>query len=199
MNVSRTIILVASAIGASASLGQAYGPDTCIQGYVWRDAFPGDHVCVTPDRRDQAADDNRQAAARREPGGGAYGPNTCRQGFVWREARQGDVVCVTPRVRTLTAQDNAQSAARRVARPAAPPPAQVTKVDERCDQYAIRAIRQYREASNTPGCAIGPDGRWQANYDAHYNWCLGAPDSALGSETYARDDHLVRCGAHRRY
>ena len=24
------------------------GPDTCRPGYVWRRAFPGDHVCVPP-------------------------------------------------------------------------------------------------------------------------------------------------------
>ncbi|MFF4646535.1 hypothetical protein [Streptomyces sp. NPDC001389] len=28
--------------------GGAYGPDTCQQGYVWRDSFDGDTVCVTP-------------------------------------------------------------------------------------------------------------------------------------------------------
>jgi hypothetical protein len=39
--------------------------DTCLQGYVWREAVPGDHVCVTPETRTQAADDNSQAASRR--------------------------------------------------------------------------------------------------------------------------------------
>lgn len=47
------------------SLAGAYGPDTCIQGYVWRDAFSGDHVCVLPETRTQAAQDNSQAANRR--------------------------------------------------------------------------------------------------------------------------------------
>ena len=32
-----------------------YGPDTCKNGYVWRDAIPGDHVCVVPDSRSTAA------------------------------------------------------------------------------------------------------------------------------------------------
>jgi hypothetical protein len=31
---------------------------------VWREAHPGDHVCVTPETRAQTAADNRQAAAR---------------------------------------------------------------------------------------------------------------------------------------
>ncbi len=43
-----------------------YGPDTCLQGWVWREAVPGDHVCVTPATRAQATYDNSQAAARRD-------------------------------------------------------------------------------------------------------------------------------------
>lgn len=34
--------------------GGAYGPDTCRQGYVWRDSFDGDTHCVTPAERDAA-------------------------------------------------------------------------------------------------------------------------------------------------
>lgn len=41
-----------------------YGPNTCINGYVWRQASPSDYVCVTPSMRTQAADDNSQAANR---------------------------------------------------------------------------------------------------------------------------------------
>ncbi len=44
--------------------GGAWGPDTCRQGYVWRDAFPGDHVCVTVESRAQAQEDNRKAFER---------------------------------------------------------------------------------------------------------------------------------------
>ena len=68
----------------------------CLPGYVWREAFEGDHVCVTPATRSQAAADNAAAAARREPNGGAYGPDSCKPGFVWRVARPEDLVCVTP-------------------------------------------------------------------------------------------------------
>ena len=85
-------------------------PPRCLdipgQGYVWREAFPSDYVCVTPETRAQAAYDNSQANARREPGGGPYGPDTCRPGFVWREAHPGDLVCVTPETRAKTAEDN---------------------------------------------------------------------------------------------
>ena len=42
-----------------------YGPNTCVNGYVWRAAAPGDLVCVAPPRRQQARNDNAQAAARR--------------------------------------------------------------------------------------------------------------------------------------
>jgi hypothetical protein len=50
----------------SATAGE-YGPDTCRQGFVWREAVPGDHVCVTPETRTQAWDDNAQAASRVAP------------------------------------------------------------------------------------------------------------------------------------
>jgi hypothetical protein len=44
--------------------GGAYGPYTCIQGYVWRQVVPDDYTCVTPAVRSQAAYDNSQAASR---------------------------------------------------------------------------------------------------------------------------------------
>ena len=42
----------------------AYGPDSCVSGYVWREAVEGDRVCVTGDSRNQAAMDNRYASSR---------------------------------------------------------------------------------------------------------------------------------------
>jgi hypothetical protein len=96
-----------------------YGPDTCVSGYVWRGAWPEDHVCVTPQLRDQAAADNSQAAARHLPGS-----DTCVSGYVWRGARPEDHVCVTPQNRDQTAADNAQANTRRAAaQPTAPAPA----------------------------------------------------------------------------
>lgn len=89
-----------------------YGPDTCLQGWVWREATPTDHVCVTPDTRTQTANDNSQAGARRDPNGGPYGPDTCLQGWVWREAVANDHVCVTTATRSQAASDNSQAAAR---------------------------------------------------------------------------------------
>ncbi len=97
-----------------------YGADTCGNGYVWRDAIPGDHACVSPQRRGAVAQENALSSARRVPSGGAYGPDTCANGFVWREAFQGDAVCVTPDSRALVAQENSL-APRRFAVPHALP------------------------------------------------------------------------------
>jgi hypothetical protein len=90
-----------------------YGPDTCKQGYVWRDAIPGDHVCVTGDSRTTAANENAIAGSRVDPGG-AYGPNSCVSGFVWREAYAGDVVCVTGARRSEVKQENIDGPSHRV-------------------------------------------------------------------------------------
>lgn len=99
-----------------------YGQDTCADGYVWREAFPNDHVCVPPDTRRQAAADNA-AAASRLAGGGDYGPGTCKVGFVWREADRfggntagNDRVCVPPATRQQAWNDNATAPSRK-ARP----------------------------------------------------------------------------------
>lgn len=125
------------AVAAAATLAsvapvsaQPFGPDTCVSGFVWREAAPGDNVCVTPATRDATAAQNTQAVANRDPNG-AFGSNSCKQGFVWREAFPGDVVCVTPDVRAATRADNAQAASRKVAgQPEPTPAAQPTAVFE---------------------------------------------------------------------
>ncbi len=45
--------------------GEPFGSDTCKEGFVWRDAFANDHVCVTPAERGQAVFDNLLAPSRR--------------------------------------------------------------------------------------------------------------------------------------
>lgn len=125
-------VLAAAALAPIAPVAaQPFGPDTCISGFVWREAAPGDNVCVTPATRDATAAQNAQAVANRDPNG-AYGSNSCKQGFVWREAFDGDVVCVTPDVRAATLADNAQAASRRVAsqKPAPTPSGRPTVVFE---------------------------------------------------------------------
>ncbi len=90
-----------------------YGPDTCKDGYVWRDTIPGDHVCVRPASRTAAAHENAIAGSRVNPAG-AYGPNTCIVGFVWREAYTGDKTCVTGARRTQVHYENINGPSHRV-------------------------------------------------------------------------------------
>ena len=86
--------------------------DICINGFVWREAVDGDHVCVTPGTRAEAADDNAHAGMRVSVHNQSYGPDTCKQGYVWREATPDDHVCVTPGTRAQTADDNAHAESR---------------------------------------------------------------------------------------
>ena len=46
----------------------AYGPFSCIAGFVWREAYPGDAVCVTPARRTAVARENAEAPLHRTRG-----------------------------------------------------------------------------------------------------------------------------------
>jgi hypothetical protein len=87
-----------------------YGPDTCKSGFVWREAYEGDVVCVTPDTRAQVQEDNDLASDRWVTG--AFGPHTCISGYVWRNAFAGDDVCVLPAQRDQAAYDNAQASTR---------------------------------------------------------------------------------------
>jgi hypothetical protein len=118
--------LATTAISALASLASViiptnvlqaqalpYGPDTCKNGYVWREAISSDHVCVTPQTRSATAYENSLARSRVEPNSGAFGPNTCRQGYVWRQAFSTDAVCVTPASRDRAASDNASAEQRK--------------------------------------------------------------------------------------
>ncbi|WP_329395052.1 hypothetical protein [Streptomyces melanogenes] len=109
--MTAAVAVLATAPSAAA---EDFGPDTCRQGYVWREARPTDHVCVTPATRDRARYDNSRAAGRRDPGHGGYGPNACKEGYVWREAFSGDVVCVEPATRSQARQDNQLADSRKV-------------------------------------------------------------------------------------
>ena len=124
IEVSRrgVVALVAAALSIAAALASPatparadgdFGPDTCLNGFVWREAVPTDHVCVIPAVRTQTQQDNSLAASRRSPSGGPFGPDTCRSGFVWREAFASDRVCVTPATREQARSDNANAAPRR--------------------------------------------------------------------------------------
>lgn len=93
--------------------------NTCLKGYVWREASPTDYVCVLPWVKQQAKLDNEQAAKRRvlsgyrvTPMGSPYALSTCKQGFVRRQAYPGDDVCVTPATRAQVVQDNNMAKSR---------------------------------------------------------------------------------------
>jgi hypothetical protein len=94
----------------TGTIGNPNGP--CLIGYVWRQAFHGDYVCVPPATRAQAAADDAAANGRIQQGGGAYGPYTCIQGYMWRQVVPDDYTCVLPAVRSQAAYDNSQAANR---------------------------------------------------------------------------------------
>ena len=87
-------------------LPPGYNPATCKMGFVWREAFEGDTVCVTGLVHSQSANDNRLAPQRTRPDG------RCKQGYVWRDAGPNDHVCVLPATRSQAAADNAQAGNR---------------------------------------------------------------------------------------
>ncbi len=53
-----------NAAAASRVQPAPYGPDTCKTGFVWREAWSGDHVCVTGAVHSQVAADNAAAPSR---------------------------------------------------------------------------------------------------------------------------------------
>jgi hypothetical protein len=121
-------------------------PGACRAGFVWRQAFDSDLVCVAQPVRDQVVADNAAAASRWTSG--PYGPDTCLQGYVWREASPTDHVCVTGAVRDQAAADNGQATARLLVAP------------KRCKQGYV-----WREAFPTDYVCVTPVTRSQAAAD----------------------------------
>ena len=107
---------LAAALGRDRAAAQTcpYGSNTCVSGYVWREATYTDLVCVTPGQRDQAAIDNANGPYRIDPNAG-WGPYGCASGYVFRLATPDDLVCVTPEIRDQVAYDNSYAAGRVVA------------------------------------------------------------------------------------
>jgi hypothetical protein len=104
--------LVAVAAAPAGAEGD-HGPLTCLDGYVWRQATPRDHVCVTPEVRAQAAQDNALAPSRAGAASAGLAPGLCAPGYVWREAVPGDQVCVTPATWQQVHDDNRTAGWRR--------------------------------------------------------------------------------------
>ena len=90
---------------------------TCKSPYVWREAFEGDHICVTVTTRTDAGIDNSLAESRRDHGPGRLGPDTCRTPFIWRRAFEGDLVCVDVDTARRVASDNRLARDRQVTQP----------------------------------------------------------------------------------
>jgi hypothetical protein len=106
------LVLAVFAMSAAAERPiDGYGTDKCLNGFVWRNAAPGDHVCVTPEIRARVVQQNADAA-KYTTGEGPYGPDVCVDGFVWRAAFAGDHVCVYPAERDKTLDDNASAQTR---------------------------------------------------------------------------------------
>lgn len=106
LSISLAALAIVLPAPAVAEPDLPYGPDTCIQGLMWREARTGDTVCVTPNFRSRTATENASPDANKDPNG-AYGPESCAQGFVWREAFDGDTICVTPAIRSENLAANA--------------------------------------------------------------------------------------------
>lgn len=61
--LSMAALIVGSSMCPVAANALPYGPDTCIQGLVWREAGGSDTVCVRPAVREQVALQTADAAA----------------------------------------------------------------------------------------------------------------------------------------
>lgn len=89
-----------------------FGADQCVQGFVWREATPDDHVCVTPEVRDAALADNANKEARWvDP---LASPPLCVAGYQWRFATAIDYVCVLPETWRQAQLDNQAAESRKV-------------------------------------------------------------------------------------
>src|SRR5437879_2092442 len=97
-----SIMIMLSAICASAQA-------RCRQGFVWREAFPGDYVCVTPEARSQAAQDNRSASGSNDH---QFRAGACTQSLLSSVDDQHDLVSVPPAMRQQIWDDNAGASGR---------------------------------------------------------------------------------------
>jgi hypothetical protein len=95
---------------AASDPQREYGPDACKDGFLWREARSGDHVCVTPETYRQVQKDNRRASQRRD----SADPDKCLSGYVPREAFEGDHTCVPPESRDQARLDNSLAGDRKL-------------------------------------------------------------------------------------
>jgi hypothetical protein len=73
-----------------------------------------------------------------------------------------------------------------------PPPAQnASSAQKRCNVYATLAVAQ--QGVNTSNRCGYSGTRWVADYNFHYQYCLGAPVNDVVSETQTRQNLLFQC------
>lgn len=118
----------------------------CAEGYVWREAFPGDHICVTKETHDLVAEENRNAEKNRAENF----ENKCEPGLVWRMAGPEDHVCVTQVERDQAQQDNSLARTRT-------PTAVVNR--RHVDTLEIR--KSIQKLPRQPGCFKYVNDEWQ--------------------------------------
>ena len=63
-----------------------------------------------------------------------------------------------------------------------------------CAAYATSAVQEFNHAIHAPACPAVSGGRWHANYDRHYKWCLQNSNDAVTREWEARRHFLRNCG-----
>jgi hypothetical protein len=82
-------------------------------------------------------------------------------------------------------------------KPGSPPPQlnltpqPSSHTNARCDIYARIAVAQ-NEAATTNNCNVA-GGRWNSNYQYHYQWCLSVPGSSTTEDTTQRQYILTKC------
>lgn len=107
--IAATLNILASSHDASAQDRVCpFGVEQCKVGFVWREAWDEDKVCVPGSSRTRAKTDKAAAASRKEPNS-----DQCKPGWVWRDGKPDDHVCVTGTTRNETARENREAASRR--------------------------------------------------------------------------------------
>lgn len=64
---------------------------------------------------------------------------------------------------------------------------------DQCRNYAATAVQQNQ--SNINGQCGYSGRRWSFDYQSHYSWCMGVPESSTRSETEVRQTALIECSA----
>jgi len=87
--------------------------------------------------------------------------------------------------------------------PSAPSVQRVQRTNPRCAQYARSAITDFQLADRLPKCAKpmkrDNPGRWHAQFEKHYDWCMTVSQAALKSEADQRNKLLMNCGGRANY